>query len=235
MRAVQTRINELDQRLQQLTAELHAKPFEAMLDTQAVADSPYDAFEEIFRGPETRVRELLEPYVDLLRDHAPVLDIGCGRGELLELLRDVRAEARGIDVDQGMVERCRRKGLEVELADAVSYLERQKPRSLGAIFASHVIEHLSYDDLQRLFELSRQTLGRKGVLVVETINVHSLSAFKTFWTDPSHRAPIFPEVAHALALIHGFSRAEIVYPRGTGDSEVDADEATEYALVARID
>jgi len=96
-----------------------------------------------------------------------------------------------------------------------------------------VIEHLSYEELQRLFELARRSLAPGGIFVAETINVHALSAFKTFWTDPSHRAPIFPEVAHALAMIHGFSSAEIIFPRGGGDPEVDVDEATEYALVAR--
>ena len=231
VRTLQARYGERLKTLEELRSQLYAKPFEASVGFD-IGDSPYDAFEEIFRGSEERVRELLEPYVPLLRDHAPVLDVGCGRGELLELLREADVEASGIDVDRGMVERCRRKGLDVELADAVSYMERQAPGTLGAVVASHVIEHLSYDDLQRLFELARRALAPDGLFVAETINAHSISAFKTFWTDPSHRAPIFPEVAHALALIHGFSSAEIVYPRGSGDPEVDADWATEYALVA---
>ena len=227
------RLERLDEQIAQLRSELYAKPFEAAAGDTATGDSPYDAFEEIFRGSEERVRDLLEPYVPLLRDHGPVLDVGCGRGELLELLQEAGVEARGVDVDHGMVARCRRKGLDVELADAASYLERQEPASLGAIVASHVIEHLSYEELQRLFELARRSLAPGGIFVAETINVHALSAFKTFWTDPSHRAPIFPEVAHALAMIHGFSSAEIIFPRGGGDPEVDVDEATEYALVAR--
>jgi glycosyltransferase involved in cell wall biosynthesis/SAM-dependent methyltransferase len=226
------RTDRIDARIERLTSDLYAKPFMASTDMAGPGDSPYDAFEEIFRGPESRVRELLEPYVPLLSEHEPVLDVGCGRGELLELLRDAGTAARGVDVDEGMVERTRRKGLDVELADAVSYLERQEPESLGAIFASHVIEHLPYDELLQLFALSRRALRPGGLFVVETINVHSLAAFKTFWTDPSHRAPIFPEVARALALIHGFADAEIIYPRATGDSDVDLNEATEYALVA---
>ena len=227
------RMDDLDARLARLLSELYARPFEAAADPAEARDSTYDAFEEIFRGSEVRVRELLRPYVPLLLDHAPVLDVGCGRGELLELLREAGTEARGIDLDEGMVERSRRKGLDVELTDAVAYLERQDPGSLGAVFASHVIEHLPYEELEQVFELSRRVLRPGGLFVAETINVHSLSAFKTFWTDPSHRAPIFPEVAHALALIHGFADAEIVYPRGSGNRDVDADEATEYALVAR--
>ena len=64
------------------------------------------------------------------------------------------------------------------------------------------------------------------------MNPHSIAAFKTFWVDPTHRAPIFPEVARALALIQGFASAKIVYPRGSGDAESDRIEQTEYALVA---
>ncbi len=91
--------------------------------------------------------------------------------------------------------------------------------------AIHVVEHLPYEQLERLFLAARTALRPGGVFVAETINPHSLSAFKTFWVDPTHRAPIFPEVAHALALIHGFERARIRYPRGSGDGERDRDRA----------
>jgi hypothetical protein len=81
--------------------------------------------------------------------------------------------------------------------------------------------------------LARRALRPGGLFVAETVNPHSVKAFKTFWVDPTHRAPIFPEVASTLALIHGFSDAEIVYPRGSGADENDRIEQTEYALVAR--
>jgi SAM-dependent methyltransferase len=198
----------------------------------AEPSSAYADFEDVFRGPEERVRELLQPYVELLRGHEPVLDVGCGRGELLQLLAEAGVEARGVDIDPGMVERCRNKGLRVEQADAVSYLHELPAGALGAVIAVQVIEHLSYEDLQRLFEHSRRALAPGGMLVVETINPHSLPAFKTFWVDPTHRGPIFPEVAQALAVIHGFGEARILYPHGSGDAEGDRIEQTEYALVA---
>ena len=179
--------------------ELHAKPYTADGGRRRRA-APTHAFEDVFRGPEERVRELLEPYVELLRGHEPVLDLGCGRGELLELLAEAGIEASGVDVDQGMVERSRAKGLAVEQADAVSYLEAQPEGSLGAVVAIHVIEHLAYEELQRLLELARRALRPGGLFVAETVNPHSVQAFKTFWVDPTHRAPIFPEVAqHACA------------------------------------
>jgi glycosyltransferase involved in cell wall biosynthesis/SAM-dependent methyltransferase len=221
----------LGHRLEDLTGRLYARPFVA--ETEAVEEGgAYAAFEDVFRGPEERVRALLEPYVELLREHPPVLDIGCGRGELLELLGEAGVEARGIDIDAGMVERARTKGLSVDEADALSHLEDQAAGGLGAIVAVQVIEHLSYEYLERLFEVSRRALAPGGLLVLETINPHSLPAFKTFWVDPTHRGPIFPEVAHALALIHGFGEARIVYPHGSGDAELDRVEQTEYALVA---
>src|SRR5207253_7731480 len=149
--------------------------------TAAERSSAYADFEEVFRGPEERIRELLEPYVELLWGHEPILDVGCGRGELLQLLAEAGVEARGIDIDPGMVERTRAKGLSVEQADAVSYLGGQPKGALGAVIAVQVIEHLSYKDLQRLLELSRRALASGGLFVAETINPHSLPAFKTFW------------------------------------------------------
>ena len=126
-----------------------------------------------------------------------------------------------------MVTRARRLGLDVEHDDGIAYLDRLEPASLGAVTAIHVVEHLPYEQLERLFAAARTALRPGGLLVAETINPHSLSAFKTFWVDPTHRGPVFPEVARTLALIHGFGSAEIIHPRG-GDRR----EATEYALVA---
>jgi SAM-dependent methyltransferase len=225
------KIGETDHRLDGLEAELYPEPYTAG-PAEAGLDSSYASFEDVFRGPEERVRGLLEPYVELLRGHAPVLDVGCGRGELLSLLREAGVEARGVDSDEGMVTRARRLGLDVEHDDGIAYLDRLEPASLGAVTAIHVVEHLPYEQLERLFAAARTALRPGGLLVAETINPHSLSAFKTFWVDPTHRGPVFPEVARTLALIHGFGSAEITHPRGTGDPERDRREATEYALVA---
>src|SRR5207247_5658539 len=109
-------------RLDRLKGELEASPYVAETEGRGEG-SAYASFEDVFRGPEERVRRLVEPYVGLLRGHEPVLDVGCGRGELLQLLAEEGIEARGIDVDPGMVERTRARGLAVEQADAVSYLE----------------------------------------------------------------------------------------------------------------
>jgi glycosyltransferase involved in cell wall biosynthesis/2-polyprenyl-3-methyl-5-hydroxy-6-metoxy-1,4-benzoquinol methylase len=231
VRALERELAETQDRLERLVGQLYAQPY---ADPEAGrSGSTYASFEDVFRGTEDRVKELLRPYVSLVAPHAPVLDVGCGRGEFLDLLRDAGAEAVGVDIDEGMVERARAKGHEVELGDALDYLERQPAGRFGAIFAAQVIEHLPYDAFLRFLRLARGQLPPGGLLIAETINPHSIQAFKTFWTDPTHEAPIFPEVAVALALIEGYESAEAIYARGIGDDEADRREQTEFALVAR--
>jgi SAM-dependent methyltransferase len=202
---------------------------------ESPAESDYLAFEEIFRGSEDRVRASQEPYVDLLRDRAPVLDVGCGRGELLDLLRDADVEYRGVDVDGGMVARCRSKGHEsVVEANAIEYLESLPECSLGAVFSAQLIEHLPEDDLRRLIELARSRLRPGGLFVAETVNPHCPRALKAFWLDLTHQHPIFPEVALMLCRIADFAEAYIYYPLGAGLPERDRFAQDAYAVVATV-
>ncbi|MGD0274117.1 MAG: methionine biosynthesis protein MetW [Gaiellaceae bacterium] len=197
------------------------------------AEGRYRGFEDTFRGAEDLIRERQRPYLDLLGGRSPVLDIGCGRGEFLELLAEAGIEARGIDTDSDMVARCREKGLVVEQADAVSYLEAQPDSSLGVVFSAQVIEHLPYEELVRYFQLAERKLVPGGLLVAETVNPHSIQAFKAFWVDLTHRLPIFPEVAVTLARLHGYESAYVFFPLGTGELETDRRTQAEYAVVAR--
>jgi SAM-dependent methyltransferase/glycosyltransferase involved in cell wall biosynthesis len=192
----------------------------------------YRRFEEVFRGPRERVAELVAPYLDLLDGHGPVLDVGCGRGELIEALAARGVEARGVDADAGMAAEARERGLDVAVADAVAYLEGVEDASLGAITAVHVIEHLPVDALTAFFRLAARKLRPGGLLAAETINPHAPAALKTFWVDITHRHPLFPEVALALADAAGFRRGAIWHPRGSGDAERDRFTADAYAVVA---
>ena len=193
----------------------------------------YDAFEDIFRGPEHFIRDRQRRYLDLLGEREPVLDIGCGRGEFLDLLRERGLAYAGTDPDPDMVGRCRAKGHErVEVADANSYLKKCADDSIGAIFCAQVIEHMPYEELLRFYSLSLRKLAPGGLFVLETVNPHSVPALKTFWVDPTHQHPLFPEVALALCEITGFQSAYVFHPNGTGEVEVDRYETGEYALVA---
>ncbi len=102
----------------------------------------YLRYQEFFRGSEELIRQRHLAYLPLLRNRGPVLDVGCGRSEMLELLREHDIRAEGIDLDAAMVERCRAEGLAATVADAVECVESAPARSLGAVFAAQVIEHL---------------------------------------------------------------------------------------------
>ena len=194
--------------------------------------APYRLFEDVFRGPEAFIRARQQFYVPLLAEHAPVLDAGCGRGELLELLRATDVRAQGVDADEAMVARCREKGLDVALGDLTTFLRDLEERSLGSVFAGHVIEHLPYDELMGFFALTKRALRPGGLLVAETVNPHSFPAFKMFWIDPTHRGPIYPEVAVTLCRMHGYDSARVVFPNGVGDLERDRRVQGEYAVIA---
>jgi SAM-dependent methyltransferase len=245
------RIEGLDQVQQRMQSEAQALPYMSG-DPFGVSDEPgigrvqgyevsadedggavYRSFEDVFRGSEEFIRERQRRFLPLLREHGPVLDFGCGRGEMLDLLRDEGIEAVGIDSDAGMLDRCRAKGHDnVELVDGIEYLARCEPKSFGAVFCAQVIEHLPYEQLVRFFELSRLVLRDGGVLIAETVNPHSAPALKTFWIDLTHQHPIFPEVTLAIGRAVGFRRAFIFYPNGEGDLESDRFSTGEYAIVA---
>lgn len=193
----------------------------------------YRGFEDVFRGPEDFIRERQRVYLDYLAGCAPVVDLGCGRGEFLDLLAEAGLPATGIDLDEGMVARCREKGHAVEQAGALEWLAAQPEAGLGAIFSAQVIEHLPHADLTRLLELAVRALRPGGVLIAETVNPHPIGSFKAFWVDLTHTSPIFPEVAVALCGLAGFRSAEVVFPGGTGRLEEDRWTQGEFAVVAR--
>ncbi len=194
--------------------------------------SPYAGFEDVFRGPSERVTELQRPYLALVAEHAPVLDIGCGRGEFLRLLADAGIASAGVDSDPGMVARCRAAGLPAVHGDAIDYLARQEDGTLGTVFCAQVIEHLPVAALQRLLELARRKLRADGLFIAETVNPHSLAALKTFWVDLTHQHPIFPEVALAFCGLAGFGAAYVFAP-GFDDFAAARFTANSYAVVAR--
>ncbi len=232
-----------------LRSELHAvpyisnSPFEAFsspvgdvtgyqeVPSAEDAVSPYVGFEDLFRGPAERVTELQRPYLPLVRDHQPVVDVGCGRGEFLTLLAAEGIMASGVDTDPGMVKRCQDAGLPVVQGDAVAHLEAAEDGSLGTVFCAQVIEHLPVDHLQRLLAVALRKLAPGGLFIAETVNPHSLPALKTFWVDLTHQHPIFPEVALAMCALAGFAPAYVFAP-GFDSFQAARFTSNSYAVVA---
>ncbi|MGH9268370.1 MAG: methyltransferase domain-containing protein, partial [Acidimicrobiales bacterium] len=167
----------------------------------------YVGFENLFRGAEEFIRERQRAYLDLIGDHRPVVDLGCGRGEMLDLLAAAGVPAVGVDTDEGMVARGRAKGHEVVQADAVGYLRARADGSIGTVFSAQFIEHV---DPSALVEMLRTTLAKLrpgGLVIAETVNPHSLRALKTFWLDLTHQRPLFPEALVCLCRDLGFAEA----------------------------
>jgi O-antigen chain-terminating methyltransferase len=149
------------------------------------------AFAERFRGSEDYVKAGQQVYVPYFAGRARVLDLGCGRGEFLELLRAAGVDARGIDLSAESVARCKAKGLDAEEADLFGYLASQPEASLGGIFCAQVVEHLPPERLPELIQLAARGLEPGGVIAIETPNPECLAIFAThFYLDPTHTRPV---------------------------------------------
>jgi SAM-dependent methyltransferase len=195
-------------------------------------DDVYTAFEDVFRGGQELIRERQEGYVETLRSPAWVLDIGCGRGEFMDLLRERGIASRGVDLSEAMVEVCREKGHEVALGDALTYLRGVDDRSVPAIFAAQLVEHLPPDALVDFLKLAAAKLESGGTAIFETVNPHSPAALKAFWVDPTHHHPLFPEVLLAFVRFAGFGSGRVEFPGGSGSFSEDIYTSPDYAVIA---
>lgn len=184
---------------------------------ERIAGAGYPAFEDRFRGPRASVSARLSVYLPLaqaahhLTGSAPLIDIGSGRGEWLELLRDAGIDAVGCDSDEDMVAVARGYGLDVAQRDGLSQLAAYDPGTLGGITAFHVIEHLDLATAQSLVRAAFQALADNGVLILETPNPENLRvAGCDFYTDPTHRRPLPPALAAFMLAQAGFAVTEVV-------------------------
>jgi SAM-dependent methyltransferase len=200
----------------------------------AAALPDYFAFESRMRGSVEAIRERQRRYVEDFRGAAPVLDVGCGRGELLELLREAGIEAHGIDADADMVAYARGEALDVEQADLVEYLERLEDGSLGGIFMGQVVEHLPPGVLVRSLELAARKLRPGGLLVAETINPLSPLALRHYFADLTHAQPLVPETLELLARQSGFAETEVRYLNEPAERLTEPDDPVIAANVRRL-
>jgi len=151
----------------------------------------YARFAERFRGSEDYVKKGQQFYLPYFTGCREVLDIGCGRGEFLELMRDAGVAAHGIDLSRESVDLCRQKGFEADVADLFVYLADLPEASLDGIFSAQVVEHLPPERLPDMIRLAASRLQRDGVLAIETPNPECLAIFAShFYLDPTHTRPV---------------------------------------------
>jgi SAM-dependent methyltransferase len=179
---------------------------------QPLSDYQYVAFEDRFRGSDDEIREKLRGYVPLFSDAADVLDIGCGRGEFLALLKAAGVRARGVDTNREMVATACERGLDAVHADALAFLDTLPDGSLGGLMAAQVVEHLTPPYLSRLLAVAFQKLRTGAPIVVETINPACwLAFFSSYIRDVTHAQPVHPETLQYLLQANGFVKVTLQY------------------------
>jgi SAM-dependent methyltransferase len=226
---------EAEERLTRLERrERSPMPAAAAIPAAEVSLPDYFAFESRMRGSTESIRERQRPYVEDFRAAAPVVDLGCGRGEFLGLLREAGVEARGVDLDPDMVAYARGEGLDVEQAGAIEHLQDLEDDSLGGIFAAQVVEHLPPPVLVRLLELAAVKLRPGGLFVAETINPLSPLALRNYYADLTHEQPLVPETLELLARQAGFASVEVRFANEPDEKLVEPADPTIAANVRRL-
>lgn len=175
-------------------------------------DIDYFTFENHFRGPRDLIKKSLEIYTEYFFDKGQVVDLGCGRGEFLELMKEKNIPAIGVDFYKEFVEFCNFKGLQAVEEDAIKYLNKLDDNSVGGIFSAQLIEHLQTNQLIRLCVESYKKLKRGGYLILETPNPTSLSIYtNAFYIDPSHVKPVHPKTLEYFLNQAGFKEIQVIF------------------------
>ncbi|PMB27991.1 methyltransferase domain-containing protein [Fischerella thermalis] len=208
-------LEEAWQRLPEPFSQQQLQSFEE--EKQHLLDALYVAFEDQFRGSRDLILNRLKVYLPLIAEakvgtpETPILDVGCGRGEWLELLQKSGYAAKGLDINRVMLEQCRLKGLEVIEADVIAYLQSLPDAVIGAITGFHIIEHLPFEALIKLLIETARVLKPGGLAIFETPNPENIIVGScNFYSDPTHRNPLFPPTVKFLMEQYGFANVELL-------------------------
>lgn len=225
---VQTLIDEAKKRVPQEFTQKELTQI-ASLEHDNKFESLYKSFEDKFRGKKEDIKNQLKIYLPFIqkisssKEDISILDIGCGRGEWLELLKENDYKAKGIDLNSDILKECQKTSLDVEVADAIDYLKSMPNNSLSLITGFHIIEHLpSFDTILELLEQSHRVLKPNGMIIFETPNPRNiLVGASDFYLDPSHKNPLHPMTMKFFAQKSGFKDALSLVVKDTSLKEID--------------
>ena len=244
-RVVSSDLDELRKRSEVLASQVRARPFTSELDPfrRDVAglstigfvggnEANYVDFADAFRPPEDDLIRQLSSYKQWFPTSGRSVDLGAGRGEMVEVMKSAGLDALGIDNDESMVSRAVANGRQVVLNDVDSFLVATSDGEFELISAIHIVEHVDTPHLMTWLGEIRRVLSPGGRLIIETPNPHAIDAFKAFWLDTTHVRPYYPESLLHMAHETGFSEA-FIWAEGSSDT---LDErlgiAGAYALIA---
>ncbi|MDP9332296.1 MAG: class I SAM-dependent methyltransferase [Actinomycetota bacterium] len=200
--------------------------------TTPLGGADYRSLEDVLRGSEQFIRERLRFYLKFFASGEAAVDLGSGRGEMLELLAEGGIDAVGVDLDPSMVARAEVKGLRCTQADALEWLRDRDKKSLDVVFSTQFLEHIPTGVLPDLLGTARECLRPGGRFIAETVNPYSPSALRAFWVDLTHVQPLYPETLLVLLQQAGYTSAYVVYPTSDKEPEIARTETGEYAIVA---
>lgn len=200
-----------DERLSQVETDIRVvdQKFEKEFqDPYSIID--YEDFENHFRGSCETIKKRQKEYLPYFKNKKNVIDLGCGRGEFLELMKENGVNASGVDLYNPFVEQCQKKGLKVQHGDALHFLEQCD--TIDGIFVGQLVEHMKISQILQLCQKAYQRLEKDGILIIETPNPMSLAIFThAFYIDPSHNKPIHPLTLQYLLNKAGFQKVEILF------------------------
>ncbi len=214
-----------------------------------MSDNFYRAFEDRYRGSREIIKARLAAYLPFITPltnperPATALDLGCGRGEWLEFLKENNFSASGVDLDERMLDACREHALQVERADALTSLRAVPANSLALISAFHLVEHIPFDLVQELISAALRALQPGGLLIMETPNSENLVVgASSFYLDPSHLRPVPSALLGFVTDYQGFVRHKVVRLQEARQLHTDAPiglinvldgVSPDYAIVAQ--
>jgi len=183
-------------------------------------------------GNQNEVLDRQQSYLKILSSYEHVIDLGCGQGELLLLLRENGIDASGIDQDPDLTKHCRKLGLEVNCADFREYLKTLPNDLQTSIVVANVMQYLTQEEMTSFITTIENLLAPGYMLIIEMRNPHQIRSFIDSWAEPKVHGPIFPEALLIECHAAGFKRAELFFPSGTGDYQKDLAEQEYYAVLA---
>jgi len=182
-----------------------------------MSDGFYRAFEDKHRGTLAQIKSAQRVYLPLIQPLTKLyqtpqaIDLGCGRGEWLELLVESGFEAQGIDLDDGMLAECRTRGLKVRTLDAITALKELPDESQAVVSGFHLAEHIPFEALQTLVQEALRVLKPAGLLILETPNPENITVgTNNFYLDPTHNRPLPPLLLSFLPEYYGFGRVKVL-------------------------
>lgn len=205
------------------------------IDYKYLETMDYSKFENKFRGSREVIMKNQEIYLKYFKDRKNVLDLGCGRGEFVELLRDNGIGVTGYDINLKFVEQCSKRNLNVKIGDAIDVLSSIEG-TVDGVFMAQVIEHMKITDVLRVMRLAYNKLEKGAYLIMETPNPKCIATMvNAFYLDPTHKRPVHPGLIEYFAQISGFSEVRILFTESSRSKalklpHIDQENSEEFNL-----